>query len=117
MSCNNKLKFSRPLLDGIFNLTLGSIKVAANDPMATTIDIMREVLVDKFGIEVAMLGEDQTIESLGLDSLTFIEYIFELEKELHIVLPDPPRDLVTIGSLVRFIEGEVSRQASTAAAT
>ena len=76
-----------------------------------TLATMREVLAQRFGIDNPGLDESTELASLGLDSLAFIEYSFELEKELHVVLPDLPRDMVTIGDLARFVEGEVRRQA------
>jgi acyl carrier protein len=85
--------------------------------MPSTLEVMREVLARRFGIDDPQLGADRELASLGLDSLGFIEYTFELENELHVVLPDVPRDLVTIGDFARFVEAEVSRQASAAPAT
>jgi acyl carrier protein len=81
----------------------------------TTLETMRRVLVEHYGIDANLVGIDQRLDSLGLDSLSFFEYIFELEKVLHILLPDLPRDLVTVGDLVRFVEGELARKVPTAA--
>lgn len=86
------------------------------DATRATLATMREVLARRFGIEDPNLGERTELASLGLDSLAFIEYSFELEKELHVLLPDLPRDMVTIGDLARFVEGEVHRQAPGIAA-
>ena len=82
--------------------------------MDATLDAMRRVLARRFGIEHPDLSLDREIASLGFDSLAFIEYTFELEGELHVALPDIPRDLVTIGDLARFVHGEVLRQAASA---
>ena len=81
------------------------------DSSRATLATMREVLARRFGVEDPTLDEHTELASLGLDSLAFIEYSFELEKELHVLLPDLPRDMVTIGDLARFVEGEVHRQA------
>jgi acyl carrier protein len=79
--------------------------------MADTIAGMRRALSRRFGIENADLSVDCELAALGLDSLGFIEYTFELESELHITLPDLPRDLVTVGDFARFVHGEMLRQA------
>jgi acyl carrier protein len=79
--------------------------------MADTIAAMRRVLSKRFGIENPDLSEDSALSTLGLDSLAFIEYAFELEGELHIHLPDIPRDLGTVGDFARFVHSEVLRQA------
>jgi acyl carrier protein len=79
---------------------------------ADTLAAMRRALAKRFGIENPDLSEDRELATLGLDSLAFIEYTFDLEGELHIVLPDLPRDLVTIGDFVQYVHGEVLRQAA-----
>lgn len=86
--------------------------VLASPPIAESrvTDVMRAVLADRFGIVDQQLSSDQPLESLGLDSLGFVEYIFELEAVLKITLPDVPRDIGTVGGLVAFIESEVRKQ-------
>lgn len=82
-----------------------------------TMVIMREVLGTRFGIETRELSLDTPLASLGLDSLGFIEYLFEIEKALNITLPDVPRDLQTVEALVAFIAREAQRQATSAVPT
>lgn len=71
---------------------------------------MRAVLAERFGILDQQLSNDQPLDSLGLDSLGFVEYVFELEAALKITLPDVPRDIGTVGALVAFIDSEVKKQ-------
>ena len=97
---------------------LASAGTGAGSParMSLTLATMREVLAERYGIDDPTLNEDRELASLGLDSLAFIEYTFELEKALHVVLPDLPRDMVTVGDMARFVEREVHRQARVAVA-
>jgi acyl carrier protein len=81
-----------------------------------TLAVMRTVLQRRFGIDDPGLSPDRELASLGLDSLAFIEYAFELEQDLDIHLPDLPRDMVTVGDHARFVAGEVDRQAKGAGA-
>jgi acyl carrier protein len=90
----------------------GALPGTGEGSMQETIDAMRRVLAKRFGIADADLSEDKALDTLGLDSLAFIEYAFEVEGELHINLPDLPRDLVTIGDLARFIHSEVVRKSA-----
>ena len=79
--------------------------------MQQVLETMRAVLVRRFGIDAAVdLSPDRELATLGLDSLAFIEYAFELEGELKVTFPDIPRDLATIGDLARFVHGEVLRR-------
>ena len=88
-------------------------KIHSPDNGAQTIDVMRSVLMERFGIAIQQLIPDQPLESLGLDSLGFVEYVFELEKALNITLPDVPRDIATVGALVGFIDSEVKAQSGS----
>jgi acyl carrier protein len=72
--------------------------------------VMRTVLAERFGILDQQFSQDQPLESLGLDSLGFVEYVFELEAALKITLPDVPRDIGTVGALVAFIDSEFRKQ-------
>ncbi len=73
------------------------------------VDAMRRVLHKRFGIERTSIDLDQPIDSLGLDSMSFVEYVFDLETELNLVFPDIPTNLVTLGDFVRFITDQVNR--------
>lgn len=91
--------------------TLTPRKIVAPDPNGSqTIDIMLSLLTESFGIDKQQLALDQPLDSLGLDSLAFVEYLFELEKALNITLTDVPRDVETVGALVAFIDSEAKRQ-------
>lgn len=83
--------------------------------LEATVAAMRGVLAKRFGIEDADLSFDRPLDSLGLDSLAFIEYCFEIEGELGITLPDVPRDLATVGDLAHFIHAEASRKGAASA--
>lgn len=80
------------------------------DAEARVTDILRTVLSERFGLAAHDLAPDRALDTLGLDSLGFVEYVFEVEKALNITLPDVPRDIATVGALVALIEAEVRRQ-------
>ena len=62
------------------------------------------LFVETFGISEDKLLPDATLESLGLDSLAVIEFLFQIEDKFGIQIPDqanPPR---TLGEMVQLIE-------------
>jgi acyl carrier protein len=62
------------------------------------------LFVETFGISREKLLPDATLESLGLDSLAVIEFMFQIEDKFGIRIPDqanPPR---TLGEMVQLIE-------------
>jgi acyl carrier protein len=77
---------------------------------ARTAEAMRAVLSDHYGI-TEQLNFDRALDSLGLDSLSFVEYMFEVENKLKITLPDIPNDLTTLGDLVLFVDSVIQKQA------
>ena len=59
---------------------------------------------ETFGISQEKLLPDATLESLGLDSLAVIEFLFQIEDKFSIQIPDqanPPR---TLAEMVQLIE-------------
>ena len=84
--------------------------------MDQTVEAMRRVAERKYGISAAQLAPDNDLATLGFDSLAFVEYAFELEGELGVVLPDLPRDLKTVGDLARFVAAVVARKQAEPAA-
>ena len=62
------------------------------------------LFAETFGIAEDKLLPGATLESLGLDSLAVIEFLFQIEDQFHIQIPDqanPPR---TLDELVQLIE-------------
>lgn len=58
---------------------------------------------ETFGISEEKLLPDATLESLGLDSLAVIEFLFQIEDKFGIQLPDqatPPRTLAEMMKLI-----------------
>ena len=63
-----------------------------------------QLFSETFGITEDKLLPDATLESLGLDSLAVIEFLFQIEDKFKIQIPDqasPPR---TLAEMVLLIE-------------
>jgi len=62
------------------------------------------LFAETFGIAEEKLLPGATLESLGLDSLAVIEFLFQIEDQFKIQIPDqasPPR---TLDEMVQLIE-------------
>ena len=68
-----------------------------------SIDIIREILQDKLELDPAVLTEDATFESLGIDSLDLVELICEIEDRLSIDFGDP-EGLATLGDVAKYVD-------------
>lgn len=69
-----------------------------------TLQKMRALLQERYGVESHKVEMDTELSSLGLDSLSLVEYAFDLEKELDISLTDLPHELVTVADMVRYVD-------------
>ena len=82
-------------------------------------DIVR-ILRDKFQVDAADLRPDTTLESLGLDSLTLMEFVFAVEDQYSVRVPedklDPRQSGITLAHLVQLLDDERRKTPSTAQA-
>jgi acyl carrier protein len=82
---------------------------------ADTLTKVRALLKERYGIDEYQVEMDTQLTALGLDSLSLVEYAFDLEKSLQISLTDLPHELATIGDLVRYVD-QVRRRTGTSLA-
>ncbi len=82
-------------------------------------DIVR-ILHDKFQVDTATVRPDTTLESLGLDSLTLMEFVFAVEDQYSVRVPedklDPRQSGITLEHLVQLLDDERRKAPSTAQA-
>jgi acyl carrier protein len=54
-----------------------------------TVEILRDMIVEEFHLERDKVLPDTDLETLGIDSLSIIEFVFKVEDRFRIILPDP----------------------------
>ncbi|MDQ2927382.1 MAG: acyl carrier protein [Pseudomonadota bacterium] len=71
-------------------------------------DTIDEVLTEKFNVDAIRIRPDSTLESLGLDSLSLIEFVFAIEDRFSVRIPeeqlDPRQAGITLGHLSDVLE-------------
>ena len=70
------------------------------------------MMVEQFDLKLEDLTPDATLESLGLDSLSVIEFMFNLEDELKIKLPDERVELRTLQDVTNLVDRIVAEQSA-----
>jgi acyl carrier protein len=75
-----------------------------------TMERIKRLFIDKIDIREEFLRPEATLESLGLDSLDTIEFLFSLEEEFHIKIDDRSKALKTIQDVVDLIDTIVVEQ-------
>ena len=85
-----------------------------------TFDAVSSVLVAQFKVDAAKVRPDATLESLGLDSLALMEFVFAVEDRLDVRIPedrlDPRQAGVTLSHLSLLLDEAVAAKPATDAA-
>ncbi len=86
----------------------------------STYDAIAEVLGDAFKVEPARISPEATLESLGLDSLALMEFVFAMEDRFDARIPeerlDPRQAGVTLATLAALIDDAVRTRATSPSA-
>ena len=70
-------------------------------------DYIRQLLIDKFDVDANAIAPEATLESLGLDSLTMVELMFDISEKYDIEIPTDKLDFKTLGEAVALIDETV----------
>ncbi len=70
-------------------------------------------MAENFEMSEADLQPERSLETLGLDSLSVIEFMFVLEDEFKIKLSDERIEIKTINDIVTLVDKLVAEQHSS----
>ncbi len=77
----------------------------------SSLQTIQRMMAEQFDLKLEDLGPDAQLESLGLDSLSVIEFMFTLEDELNIKLAnDRVEDFKTVGDVANIIDKLIAAQ-------
>lgn len=76
----------------------------------SSLPTIQRMMVEQFDLKLEDLTPDATLESLGLDSLSVIEFMFNLEDELKIKLPDERVEIKTLQDVTDLVDRVVAEQ-------
>jgi acyl carrier protein len=80
----------------------------------SSLQTIQNMMVKQFDLKLEDLTPDATLEGLGLDSLSVIEFTFNLEDELKITFPDERVELKTLQDVVNLVDKIVAEQQGSA---
>ncbi|HXU92748.1 MAG TPA: phosphopantetheine-binding protein [Gallionella sp.] len=80
----------------------------------SSLPTIQQMMVKQFDLKIENLTPDATLESLGLDSLSVIEFMFNLEDELEIKLPDERVELKTLKDVTDLVDKLIAEQKGSA---
>jgi len=76
----------------------------------STLQTIQRMMVEQFELKVEDLTPDAQLEALGLDSLSVIEFMFNIEDEFQIKLPDERVEIKCIQDIASIVERLVAEQ-------
>ena len=77
----------------------------------TTLERIQDLLAQKFELKPDQLQPESQLEGLGLDSLAIIEFMFNVEDEFKIKMPEERIEIRTVQDIVDTVDRLVSVQA------
>ncbi len=75
-----------------------------------TLQTIQHMLVEQFELNSEEITPDAQLETLGLDSLSIIEFMFNLEDKFHIKLPDERVEIKTVRDIAGIVERLLAEQ-------
>lgn len=78
----------------------------------SSLPVIQRMMVEQFDLKLENLTPEATLESLGLDSLSVIEFMFNLEDELNIKLPDERIEIKTLNDVTSLVDKIIAEQSA-----
>lgn len=75
-----------------------------------SIELIRNFLNVRQGIEAEKIVPETLLADLGVDSLMMLELIFEFEDQFGIALPEDMKSPKTVGEMVTLMTGLIASQ-------
>jgi acyl carrier protein len=82
----------------------------------TTFDTIRDMIVDQFQLDPVLVTPEATLESLKIDSLSAVEFMFLLEEKYKLQAPTDHVELRTVQDVVNEIDRLIAEQHGASAA-
>ena len=79
-----------------------------------TLSTIKELAATQFGGEPDAIDENAPVDQLGIDSLGFLEFLFELEDKLGISIPpESVNGVKTLAELATAVDTLITAKAAT----
>jgi acyl carrier protein len=80
--------------------------------VSNTLERLQRLFIARFDYKLEELTASTTLENLGLDSLDIIDFLFDIEDEFNIKVPDREFEVTTIQDMVDALDRFISEQDS-----
>ncbi len=76
----------------------------------SSLETIQRMMSEQFDLKPEVLTPDAQLESLGVDSLSVIEFMFNIEDEFKIKLPDERVELKTVQDIANVVDRLIAEQ-------
>ena len=76
----------------------------------SSLQTIQRMMVEQFDLKLEDLTPEAQLEGLGIDSLSVIEFMFNLEDELKIKLTDERVELKTVQDVASVVDKLIAQQ-------
>lgn len=81
----------------------------------SSLETIQRMMAEQLGLEAGALQPDAQLESLGVDSLAVIEFMFNIEDAFDIKLPDDRGiEIKTIQDIAKVVDRLIAEQKAEA---
>ncbi|HMC12823.1 MAG TPA: acyl carrier protein [Gallionellaceae bacterium] len=78
----------------------------------SSLETIQRMMVEQFDLKPEVLTPEAQLENLGVDSLSVIEFMFSIEDEFKIKLPDERVEIKTVQDIATIVDRIVAKQKS-----
>ena len=76
----------------------------------SSLETIQRMMSEQFDLKPETLAPDAQLETLGLDSLSVIEFMFNIEDEFKIKLPEQRIEIKTIKDIADVVDRMIAEQ-------
>jgi acyl carrier protein len=80
----------------------------------SSLESIQRMMAEQFDLKPEVLVPDAQLENLGVDSLSVIEFMFNIEDEFKIKLPDARVEIKTVQDIANIVDRLIAEQKSNA---
>jgi acyl carrier protein len=84
--------------------------IQEEEAVSTTLERLKQLFLAHYDYKVEQVTATTTLENLGLDSLDIIDFMFDIENEFNIRIPDQEFRVRTIQDMVDAVDRFISEQ-------
>lgn len=71
---------------------------------------LQTLIKEKYGLDAEALDPHASMSDKGLDSLALVEFLFAVEDQFGITLPDADANLTTLAQLADLVDAELAKK-------